>query len=161
MEVFEVHITADEGIINIAKRLGIKTISVDLLRPDRTVLRTEHMTSQIVRAENYEACKRQVDWMLLNLDLYKVRVYRVKIESPCYDHYVGQSLYMESHFQPTDDHYPLSRNQRKETLLATDREYDKQLYDLFKTRWADKEVELCLYDTFVEEDKDWFDCYRS
>lgn len=162
MEVFEVHITGDENIIEVCKNNGYKSISVDLLKPNQSILRTEYMTSMILKHNNYKECKIAVDNCVNIIKNNKVNVIRVKIESPFYEHYIDQSLYMESHFEATNDKYPMSRNKRKTTILATEREYDKKLYNQFINRWKDsKELELCLYDTWIDEDKDWFELYEN
>lgn len=159
MEVFEVHITGDEAIHAVAAKEGLKTIAIDLLKPDGSVLRTEHMTSHVYRFENYDRCSLCVQNVVNKFEIAGVRVIRVKIESPYYEHYRAQSLYMESHFQAEDFKYPTSKNQRKTTLLATDRTEDKTKYEAFKNQHKGNELELCLYDSFQAEDKDWFDHY--
>lgn len=165
MEVFEVHITGDESIHEVAKRHDYKTIAVDLLRPDKSVIRTEHMTSLIFKYpfENmsFERCKALVYDIVRKFEDAGVKIIRVKIECPFYDHYRKQSLYMESHFITEETTHPLSRNRRKTTLLGTDRTYNRNEYVRFKNKYEGKEVELCLHDTFPDEDKDWFDCYQS
>jgi hypothetical protein len=45
--------------------------------------------------------------------------------------------------------------------MVTDREYDKQNYFEFRQKWGHEDIELCLYDTFITEDKDWFSLYES
>lgn len=159
MEVFEVHITGDESILEVGKRLGVKTIAIDLLRKDRSVLRSEFMTSEIMKCPDYETCKKQVRELVAKLEEARVPIVRVKIESPYYEHYVDQSLYMESHFETIDDFSPISRNRNKTKFLSTEREYIHERYDEFREVYADKELELCLYDSDVYEDKDWFDLY--
>lgn len=161
MEVFEIHITGDESILKAAH--PIKTIAVDLVRPDLSVLRTEYMTSHVSRHSSYDMCRAYVDDIVAAMKEKGVQIVRVKIECPYYEHYRDQSLYMESHFLATgyDGGYPMSRNKRKADFLATDREYDKAQYDEFREWWKNEDVELCLYDTFVEEDKDWFDLYAG
>jgi hypothetical protein len=162
MEIFEVHITGNESILNSAKSLGVKTISVDLLHPDGSRLRTEHMTSQIYRFANYQDCKKYVDELVGQL--VGVEIHRVKIESPCYEHYMDESLYVESHFPATDWSYPVSRNVRKEDRLATDREYKEGAepgYYGFRERHAGRDLELCLYDSNPQEDLDWLQLYSA
>ena len=153
METFEVHITGDERI-HVAP---VKTIAIDLLRPDLQTLRVEHMTSQVVRCENYEACLAQTLAFAKTLP----GVVRIKIECPVYAHYIDQSLYMESHFDTTSLDYPVSRNQKKTGLMGTDRVYDHAGYDPFRLKWAGQTLELCLYDTNVDEDKDWFSFWKQ
>ena len=160
MEIFEIHITGDKSILSAATELGLKTITIDLLTPRKEKMRQEFMTSQIEKKENYQQCREYVKQLVESLKAKNVQIIRVKIESPDYAHYRAQSLYMESHFEALDSAFPMSQNVRKSTILATDREYSQAKYDDFHERYADKELELCLYDSFVEEDKDWFDLYN-
>lgn len=158
-EIFEVHITGDESIIQVAQTLGLKTISIDLLKPDKSRLRTEYMTSQVFRFGSYNECKFYIDCRVKELEKHGVQIIRVKIESPDYPHYRSQSCYMESHFNDRDGTFPMSRNLRKTSVLATSREYDKNKYDEFHELYKDVELELCLFDSFVGEDADWFSLY--
>jgi hypothetical protein len=172
---FEIHITAlsqhDDptgmGMANFhsaAHYKGLRTISVELLHPNLTVLRTEDMTSHRAEFETFEECKEFVDIMADHLHM-AAGVVRVKIESPYYPEYVGKSCYIESHWTPeilTED-YPLSRScHKRHKILATAREYDQSKFEEFNETWKGKGiVELCLYDSFVKEDKDWFDLYQK
>lgn len=158
MEIFEVHITADQGIHAAAKACGMNTIAVELLTPKLEVIRVEHMTSHLFRFHNYEECRRHVENLVDGFE-WNLKIVRVKIECPVYDHYVAQSLYMESHFEQKEPEWPASRNVRKSTLMGTDRVYNQEAYKAFQDRWAGQTVELCLYDTFIEEDKDWLDLW--
>ena len=45
------------------------------------------------------------------------------------------------------------------TPSATVRTYDKKEFDSFQKKYGEAKCELCLYDSFVDEDKDWFDLY--
>jgi hypothetical protein len=159
MEVFEIHITGDESIHRLAKKYDHKTIAIDLLRPDYSCIRTEHMTSFILKYPfqtlAYDSCKLLVDNIVRCYEADGLKIARVKIESPFYDYYIEQSLYIESHFTTDGTYYPISRNQKKTACLATDREYDQDLYWDFKQKHEGKELELCLYDTFPREDLDW------
>lgn len=157
MEIFEIHITGTDSIIDMAKKIPIKTIIIDLLKPDKSYHRTEYMTSQVHKAENYQACKDYVDSIVPRLG----ELSRIKIECPYYKHYVNQSVYIESHFNAVGSEYPISKNKNKDSFLATDREYKIKNYGFFHRNYKDVVVELCLYDTNVEEDKDWFDLYRT
>ncbi len=162
MEYFEIHITGDESIIEKAKSLNLKTITINLLNPDKSVLRTEYMTSIRVKFDNYEICRNYVKDISNELRNMGVNIIREKIETPYYEHYKNQSLYMESHFVNDEMKLPTSRNVRKKDLLATDRTYNLNEYDNFKKQYSKEgvELELCLFDTFVEEDLDWFVKYQ-
>lgn len=154
--MFEIHITGDKSIIDTAKELDVKTIQLNLYRPDKTLLRTEYMTSYIHHAMTIDRCKEHVYKMVGALS-QKCKIIRVKIESPYYDEYVDKSLYMESHFKSDEFKYPTSKNRGKHHWMGTAREYDKAKYQEFCDKW--NRVELCLYDTFVEEDLDWMELY--
>lgn len=159
-EIFEVHITGNEAIHEASSKIGIKTISVNLLTREATVLRTEHMTSQIFHESNLHECVKNVFKLCSFLENSGVSIFRIKIESPFYKHYENQSLYMESHFESNDFKYPTSRNARKTTLLATDRTYDRSKYSAFQTFHSNSDIELCLLDSDINEDADWFDLYN-
>lgn len=157
METFEIHITGATKAINTQlDRLGIKNIIIDLLKPNYRVLRTEFMSSFVTKHNNLDDCKRYVDSVIANLSC---EIIRVKIESPYYEHYKEQSLYLEAHFKPFNTNYPIARNIKSFKELATDRTYDKDEYEAFQNKWIKEDVEMCLVDSFIEEDKDWFDLY--
>lgn len=166
MEKFEVHITGDHSIHYIAeKKLGkLKTIQVNLLTPDYKIFRIEHMTSLRFGFKNFDDCKLHVDRLAGLFLEHGVRIDRVKIECPFYKHYVDQSLYIESHFKATDNHFPLSINAKKpaDAFLGTNRTYDKSLYDEFISEIIPgSELELCVFDSNITQDKDWFDLYAN
>jgi hypothetical protein len=160
MKLFEIHITGEKSILSEFELLGIKTIVIDLLYPDKTILRTEYMSSFILKKESIGEC---INYVVDLLSKIKTKIIRVKIESPFYDEYKDLSLYMESHFIPGDDvSYPVSQNQKSGKYMGTDREYNKSNYQDFIDKWIgnNNEIELCLYDSFKEEDFDWFEKYN-
>ena len=163
MEVFEIHITGDESILKNGMQLGVKTIAVDLLKPDKSILRSEYMTSHIAKFNNFQDCVKFVDGLSHQLEQMGTKIIRKKIECPPYQHYLNSSLYMESHFKLSLDatpNFPISRNQNKDYLLGTDRTYDKSDYKRFHDAHQDDELELCLYDSFIDEDLDWLSLPR-
>jgi hypothetical protein len=108
IETFEIHITGDKSILKVAKPL--KTIEVNLLKPDGELLRTEYMTSHLQHiASGFEGCKRYVDDIVEYLHNEGVNIVRVKIESPYYENYVNQSFYIESHFESDYFKLPTSK----------------------------------------------------
>ncbi len=170
MEVFEIHITGDEKILDAAQDLGLRTITLDLVKPDWSYYRTEYMTSQAHHAPNYEECKKYVDGIVDKLKESGVDIKRVKIECPYLQQYKDRSIYFEVHYKARDSRYPLSRNKGKDYHLCTDREYDRVKYDSLWQRHSGIFgftppdgfiMELCLHDTNVNEDKDWFDLYEQ
>lgn len=164
MEIFEIHITGNEKIIEVAGQLGIKTIVIDLVKPDKSYFRTEYMTSHTYKCENYDECKKYVDDLVAKLT--DCGIIRVKIECPLYPQYKNQSLYFEVHYEAKTNLFPMSQNKGKDYYLCTAREYNKNRYDVLWRKhgagWTHPPhwvMELCLYDTNVEEDKDWFNLY--
>jgi len=105
METFEIHITGSKDINEQLDRLGIKNIVIDLLTPNKEVLRTEYMSSFTIKAKNFAECWQEVIELMLNLTC---KIIRVKVESPYYGSYLDQSLYLESHFKPFNLEYPIS-----------------------------------------------------
>lgn len=159
MSYFEIHLTGDERIHDLAKTKSLKTIVVDLLRPDFSVLRSEHMTSFVIEKSQYEEVLqyvKELEWYFRDAGLI-----RSKIESPFEHQYVEQSLYIESHFVTETAEFPISRNRKKSTFLATDREYDQKKYNNFRKIYNSKGLELCLYDSNVSEDADWFCLFKN
>lgn len=155
-EVFEVHITSTSPHIHhLCKANGIKSIEVELLTPQGDVLRTEHMTSHIFKCKNLTEgimCVSGLIGMLSPLEII-----RVKVECPPYPKYRHHAIYAETHFKDDTFSFATSRNKRSGKLLATDRTTDRQSFDTFlqSNMAMGHEVELCLLDTFVDEDKDW------
>lgn len=170
MEKFEIHITADEKIHEAITAINesfrdrkIKTIKIDLLKPDGSFLRTQHMTSFVTEHPDFGHCVVYVIGLKnVLIKHHGIKVIRTKIECPYYEHYASKSLYIESHFAaPENSPYPISRSQHKTTIGATDRLHDKSKFDDFRQKWSASTVELCLSDSNVEEDKDWFALWNS
>ena len=153
MKIFEVHITGDESIHS----LGLKTIAVELLRPDYSVIRTEHMTSHVFKFPDFEMCLEHVNSISKRISNIK----RIKIECPFYECYREQSIYLESHFITKNNLFPISKNAKKEEIMGTSRVYSKDQYDKFMEMWHGEITELCMYDTFVEEDADWLGLWED
>ncbi len=156
--IFEIHITGEESILKEFNDLGIKNITIELLTPDRQVLRTEYMCSLVKHFDSYEQCKDFVDDLEVSL---KSRIIRVKIECPYYPEYVERSVYIESHFSKHLGKHALSRNKMSGKIIGTSRMYEKEQYNWFRMLFKeDAEVELCLYDDYIREDFDWFKLYE-
>jgi len=165
MEIFEIHITGNKYIHEVGRQLGIKTIEIELLNPKKEIITTEHMTSIVHQSENYLSCKKYVD-KLVN-QLLPCNVTRVKIECPWYEQYLKDTVYVESHFPPLfpleimPPIWPMSRNVKSGKMICTLREY-KEL-ELFKYWCMNQslELEMCVYDTNVNQDNYWFETWRN
>lgn len=151
---FEVHITGEGSFLEICKQIGLRTIELDLLKPDYSILRREEMVSEIIDGD-YAVCYIKV---LFSAEIIKKLggiVSRVKIESPPNSMFKDSALYVESHFKINDNKYPISRNINKDYYLGTDREYDPNKFDEFINKHKDHELEFCLYDDHISGDQDW------
>jgi len=162
---FEIHMTGDENIHEMAKKFSHKTIEVDLLDPNMDIMRTEHMTSIRKQYNGYEAClKETLEWA----EYYEP--IRTKIECPPIWIFAEQAIYIECHAPYDPDKNkglrltPISRNAKSRKMLDTDRSYDKtkwlEFYLLY-SQYKHVEIELCLYDNNMYEDKDWMDLYEN
>ena len=174
---FEIHITGDDSIKLACQELGFKTISIDLLRPDLSVIRVEHMVSHVIGIDLGSGsgqwaldtkAKLAIDFVMLlseKLEAMGVNVVRTKVECPGYANLQHMAKYAECHFEFTGAELsaPLARNQSKTKILATSREnnvaYIGRFLDYYRLAIPGCETELCLYDTNVLEDSDWFDHY--
>lgn len=162
MNPFEIHITGNFPIIEELNRLYKKNITVALLTPTGEVHRIEYMSSFI---QKYDTLGQAVDAThILVQHLKSAEIIRVKIESPYDEYYTPMCLYIESHFLFDGKYdYPVSKNIASGKMMCTDRCYDKSQYGLVANKWMkeDKEVEMCVYDSFQLEDEDWFALYKN
>jgi hypothetical protein len=153
---FKVHITGDEKLMEEFIELGIKVIKIDLLKPDSSVLRTEYMSSQIVR------CREDQIFIFIDALKQKIKngkIIREKIECPPIDKLLNKALYIETHFSSDDFKYPVIQNLQSKRFISTKREYKKNNFKKFIDENKYKNIECCIHDTFIEEDKDWFSLY--
>lgn len=163
MELFEIHITSDESIHKTAEEFGDKTIQVALMRPDRSIIRIEHMTSIRAYFRSFEECLSYVGHYQIDYRKFT----RFKIECPAsYTHYLHGGhhgpLYVESHFPAENLNSPISQNVRSGKLLGTNREYDPSKFEEFLKNQPDgSEKEICLFDTNICQDQDWLDCWKK
>jgi hypothetical protein len=156
---FEVHITGEPSIIEEFDKLGIKSIKVELISPENKVMQVEHMSSFVVNYDNI------IDFSFYLQDLIytiKSKIIRIKVEIPGFHReFDQQALYIESHFNPINSIYPISQNLNSGKLLGTAREVNKDKFNLFRSIWRDKEIELCIYDTNINFDLEWFKSYKK
>jgi hypothetical protein len=168
---FEIHITEPDYhgpdycrqytnslFLELAKELGLKTITIDLLNPKGERFRTETMTSIVKKFKDFRHCCFYVDNLVAHFNSKECRPRRVKIESPWIGDLVQQAIYVEAHFVTDSTFaYPVSRNYRKTEMLATARSHNPDDYLDFYKYWCQRsQVELCLFDSYTYEDNDWF-----
>lgn len=157
---FEVHITgSDERIMYASKELGVKAIAVELLDRSFNVIKTEYMTSHVIKCECFNEVMEKVIVLKNSLEHdYMVHIVRTKVECPPIKTLFDDSIYIESHFTATDILYPMSRNKTKDYLLATHRIFDTSKYEMFTKFHQGRIVEICLHDEYEDghSDKYWF-----
>jgi hypothetical protein len=167
---FEFHITGNPKIHDAASYYGIKSIAVDLHRPNGSILRTEHMTSYVAQLSNVNCLLNAMDEArktvqhILKVGYVKdLKIWRVKVECPYMQGIPAQ--YIEAHYDSDKFEYPTSRNIGKLTpvYMATEREYDSNNFLEFNSvhRAANHIVELCVFDSYVSEDEDWMRLYAD
>lgn len=166
MENFEIHITGDYKILAELEKLNIKSITVGLLKPNGDIIREEYMSSTIQQFTNVDDCIQWVNGLTAILQSKGVHIIRKKIEcQPSYYHYINRTIYMEAHWKidkiKENTIFPISENMRSGKLMATYRIYDKDNFNQMKKLDVETEIELCLMDTYVSEDFDWFDLYQK
>lgn len=162
---FEIHITTKTDLIHTTS--PVKTIAIDLLKPNLEILRTEHMTNHSVKMSLLD-----IHYYAIGLEYYlflmKNEIQRGKLETAPFADLFYKSLYIEAHFKPTDEEikqgiYPLSRNRNNNKMLAIARELDKSKFGDFIKQWEKRtdEIELCLFDSKSEQDNDWLNLYKE
>lgn len=162
--IFEIHITGDEFLADVAKKLDHKLLILKLLSKSLESLGIQFMTSIQKEFNSYEECLK---WTLEIANIYResIKVDRVKIECPVYKQYIGQSLYIECHWKDVrpDPTYHISQRVGQQAYLMTDRTYSKEEYlEFYLTHHKlDRELELCLYDDNINLDGDWIGQYVS
>lgn len=155
---FEIHITGNEAIHEAAKKIGLRTITIDLLTPEGNILRTEHMTSEVRDFASFTHALCATGTWKFGLIAHGAKVFRTKVEAPPLETFFEQAIYVESHFPSNLFLFPTSRSHHKMKNLATAREYDHKKYRNFVAEHskAGHEVEVVLHDSWQEEDEDWF-----
>lgn len=161
MEIFEIHITGEEKIIEVLKSMNIKTLHAELKNPLNETIGVEYMSSFTQEFNNYELCKKWVDNLVNELIFKDVKLYRVKIECPYfYNHYKEMAVYLECHFPTTEfnKQYPFVLNVNSKKYVSTDRVYLKSEFEPFIQKWGQvhhSEIEYCLFDDNVRHDDLW------
>lgn len=167
MKTFEIHITVnlDDASMfkNICDLADIKCIEIESLDMYGQNVDIQHMTSIIKKFVDKKEAIEFAKSLSYKFCKCGISVHRTKVESPIYEEYLNDALYVETHFESDQFVFPTSRNIKKNTLLATHREYDKNFYQHFidHHRKKNHELELCLYDTNINLDTNWFNYYGT
>ena len=159
---FEIHITGKTDDIH--KLSFVNTISIELLRPDLSVMRVEHMTNHEVKMSYPDAFVYCYGLQAILRDA-GCKLIRTKIETAPFSEMFDRALYAECHFKASSDElkkYPLSRNLKTGKLLGTAKEYKRESFEEFIKKWegVTEEIELCIFDSNKESDNDWMELYN-
>lgn len=160
MELFEIHITGSLNILNELDRLGFKRIVIHNLDRKGNKVSEHFMSSIKQKFQNIDDCIKWTNGLCDMLEVYGVEIYRKKIETPFYHHYLGRCLYVETHWEDDTFEYPTSLNAESKKIMATVREYCPSNFEVFRFDHLHKETEMCLYDTYTSEDSEWFRLYE-
>lgn len=163
--LFEIHITGSENIHEVCKERELKTIKIELLRKNYSIIRVDHMTSICVNLPNVVDAMIYVGQLEDYLKSNNVDIFRTKVECPLlpeYSEFIKYSLYVESHFVTNNSLCPVSKNVGGTKFLGTKREYDRRNYLEFYFNHLDTnaDVELCICDSNVDWDMDWLNLWR-
>jgi hypothetical protein len=164
-ETFEIHITgANEDILKEFEDLNIKTLEINLLSKDKTVVGKENMCCLVVNVNSYYDAAQIAGGIILDL---KSKIARVKIECPLYEQYLGQAIYAEVHYPQSNvlDSFPHPTvyNIKSDKYISTRRVYGStqdfiNLYNESK-EIPGSEFELCLMDSNINFDDYWLSFY--
>jgi hypothetical protein len=135
--LYEFHITAYESSIRELKRYDIPIIGIEALSPSGYAV--------------------QWDWMTSYSDFFPS-----KVETP-YDNSLNMEefKYIETHLNSLDNNLPKSRNIITNEIISTDRTYNFKEFESFAERYNTSKVELCVMDTNIYHDHNWFMFYDS
>lgn len=163
--LFEIHITGSENIHEACVPRTLKTIKIELLRKNYSVIRVDHMTSIHINQPSFGDAVEYVCELEEYLVSNNVDIFRTKIECPLlpeYSELIEDSIYVESHFLTNNSLCPVSKNVGSTKFLSTKREYDRRKYLEFYFNHLDTnaDVELCIYDSNVDWDMDWLNLWR-
>lgn len=156
---FEIHIT---GSKNILKHLAADNqLTVEMLDRSGEVFDTDYMSAIDFRG-SYIDMLTFVANLINYLTFRDVDIYRVKVETQPSPELFQTALYIERHFEmeKADDYvYPVSLLANKNKYVGTSRTYNRSEFAEFANRY-DK-TELCIIDSNVNHDKDWFDIWEK
>lgn len=170
-ENFEIHITGSPNIIKYFKDYNIPYLEIDMLDKDLKSIQKDYMCAIKYKAKNFEIAEgyaRMIAHCAVNHFDNNIEIYRIKIETEPLEKYFDKALYIERHweidmeiwkFQADCMVYPLSYIENKYKLVLTERNYNKNEFKEFTDIYA--KTELCLLDTNINHDKQWFDSWKN
>ena len=158
--LYEFHITAYESSIRELKRYDIPIIGIEALSPSGYAVQWDWMTSY---SDFFPSQESAINYIRVLLKKVKFTpIYRVKVETP-YDNSLNMEefKYIETHLNSLDNNLPKSRNIITNEIISTDRTYNFKEFESFAERYNTSKVELCVMDTNIYHDHNWFMFYDS
>ncbi len=163
----EIHITGDEKLLDYCQRFNIKCLTIENLGPGSQVLSREYITSINKKFEFIMDARYYLVGVCRDMELYGIKVARVKIETPFYpETSYANAIYLECHYSGFcvnhNFYHPQSRKiPDNQPYMKTARCYDKSKFEEFVTAWKGvADIEACVFDSSpVLHDKKWFDAW--
>jgi hypothetical protein len=158
--LYEFHITAYESSIQELSKNDIPIIGIEALAPSGYAVQLDWMTSYTDFFYSQESAINYIGVLLKKINF--TPIYRVKVETP-YDNslIMEEFKYIETHLNSLDNNLPKSRNIITNKIISTDRTYNFKEFHSFAERYNTSKVELCVMDTNIYHDHNWFMFYDS
>lgn len=144
--LFEVHITAND-----IDRLESQYLHIQNLSPDLSVVNEVKLSEYVIDVPSLDDAISHLKLVSLEAAILYIDIQRMKLEcKPTSD---LPALYYEVHLKAseTDLRLPLSRKVSNGKLIKTFRATDLSAFTPFNR----EKVEQCVFDTNVDEDKEW------
>jgi hypothetical protein len=158
--IYEFHITANEHSIKALSEFGIPIIGIAMLDKDGFEIQRDWMTTI---TKSFHSQENAISY--LGSILQKIQgtpIFRVKIETPYEEGLdLNRFKYIETHnkiVQRPIYYMPTSKNIITEELIETHRCYNVEKFERFAQSYGGK-VELCVMDTNIQHDYEWFKLY--
>lgn len=158
--LYEFHITAYESSIRELSKYDIPFIGIEALAMSGIAVQWDWMTSY---SNFFPSKESAINYIGVLLEKIKnTPIYRVKVETPYEsDLNFEEFRYIETHLNSVDNNLPKSKNIITNEIISTDRTYNFKEFKSFAERYRTSKVELCVMDTNVYHDHNWFRFYDS
>jgi hypothetical protein len=159
-DAFEICVTCDRSIHEIAEPLSWKTVRIHRLDPEGRVVRTENALMEVFACKSAKEAITTAKDLALKLHSDGVEVSRVVVKAPYRARYFDDGIYLEAVF-PSRNVGPYPTSRIDDTLWETARAQDPGDFEDLIDRHPEAMVELCLLDTKRGSDSDWMRGYSQ
>lgn len=158
MDAFEITITADRSVHEVAEPLNWRTATVEKLSPDGKVVKVEETLMEVFSCKSAKEAINTARTVALKLHSEGVDVSRVVVKAPYRARYFDDGLYLEATY-PSREIGPYPTSRINGTFWETIRSQDPSDFDGVIDKHPEAMVELCLLDTKRGHDSDWMRSY--